>query len=77
MLWGPREEPGNLDSGDSQDEQSFEACDHLEQEQKEIPGAIYTEGQQKQWLTAQDRGVVLLGFESSFWTLGKHLVLSL
>ena len=38
MLWGPREEPGNLDTGDSQDEQSFEARVHLEEEQKEIPG---------------------------------------
>lgn len=44
---GPREEPGSLDSGDSQDEQSFEACAHLEQEQKETPGAVDTEGQQK------------------------------
>lgn len=42
VLWIPREEPGNLDSGlegisgDSQDEQSLEACVHLEQEQKEV-----------------------------------------
>lgn len=38
MLWGPREESGNLDTGDSQDEQSFEARVHLEEEQLETSG---------------------------------------